>query len=324
MLCTGLLPVTETGKVADGSEQMHYTFFDSKQAPLTTVIISSYPSPCFREKALVMLSWKLPLLGLTLLFGSFVVVNAFSPAIPSYSRQEWYFSTQKRFKKGIAGVFGRNDRSLTLQNSLTSEIFLLAFDGAVAKTTEWRISQGIDLALMTWPHLKDFELISQHEDDKWLRNKMRALSSVLISRPGASLACDYALLARLLIEEQNLDQGRSNGKTGKYASKFHPKKSSAEGSNDTNLNPDAPGSRPLTVGEIGSNWNTGGCLADTVLTKYHVNYKNPLPILQENVERLEQEQVGVALSKMICIEVYRAKPCHIPRSYLHRNMTFQK
>jgi len=178
----------------------------------------------------------------------------------------------------------RAQKTVCFSSSLSSEYFLLSFDGTIADTTEYRISQGIDVALETWPHLKEL-LDSFDEDDTWLRNKLRALSHCLISRPGVSLTCDYALLARCLMEEQELDLGRSNGCSGKYASKFHPQQKASSGSSRSNNS----GRRPLTVGEISTNWNKGGCLAETLLTRYHVNYKNPLPILQETVEALQQE-----------------------------------
>ena len=181
---------------------------------------------------------------------------------------------------------------------LSSEIFLLSFDGTVAQTTEYRITVGIDLAFAAWPHLKDLAVIASAEADpngtdsnnqhEWLRNKMRALSHVLVARPDVSLTCDYALLARLLMEEQELDGFRSNGSRGKYGSKFHPQTSS---SSSKSASESTRQTRPLTVGEIASNWNKGGCIGETVLTKYHVNYKNPLPMLQEKVEELIAEKV---------------------------------
>ena len=181
---------------------------------------------------------------------------------------------------------------------LSSEIFLLSFDGTVAQTREYRIDVGIDLAFAAWPHLNDLTVIAATDNHEWLRNKMRALSHILISRPHVSLSCDYALLARLLIEEQELDGARSNGSRGKYGSKFHPQTSANNNNSSNNNNNNKVSSedstrqtRPLTVGEIAANWNKGGCLGETVLTTYHVNYKNPLPILQDKLEVLITEKV---------------------------------
>jgi hypothetical protein len=63
------------------------------------------------------------------------------------------------------------------------------------------------------------------QDTDWLKNKMRALSHLFCTSPGddddsrqllqTSITCEYALAARLLLEEQELDGGQSNGKSGK-------------------------------------------------------------------------------------------------------------
>jgi len=190
----------------------------------------------------------------------------------------------------------------------SSEIFVLSFDGAIANTQEWRVLQGIDAALATWPHLK--ALLGEEEDDhesngddimsdrEWLVNKMTALSHVMHARPGSSLSCEYAMLARLLIEEQELDNGRSVGKGGKYASRFHPSSSSRKSqqpqqdessSSSSSSTAAQQGSRPLTVGEISANWNDGGHLSDTLLVRYNVDGKNPLPILKENLKKVCQD-----------------------------------
>jgi hypothetical protein len=85
-------------------------------------------------------------------------------------------------------------------------------------------------------------------------------------------------LARLLIEEQQLDP--SVGKTGKYASKYHP-----QGSMKSIAIPSARSSRPLTVGEIQANWIDNNLL-DTLLIKYAVDKKNPVPVLEECIATL--------------------------------------
>lgn len=212
------------------------------------------------------------------------LVNLFCLSSSGFS-PSW--SSQRRGLQPKSAPSSRGaPQTVCFSSSLSSEYFLLSFDGTIADTTEHRISQGIDVALETWPHLREL-LNSFDENDIWLRNKLRALSHCLISRPGVSLTCDYALLARCLMEEQELDLGRSNGCSGKYASKFHPQqKASSSSSSRTN----SSGRRPLTVGEISTNWNKGGCLAETLLTRYHVNYKNPLPILQKNLEDLQQDK----------------------------------
>mmetsp|Transcript_15069 Transcript_15069/g.42527 ORF Transcript_15069/g.42527 Transcript_15069/m.42527 type:complete len:121 (-) Transcript_15069:789-1151(-) len=47
---------------------------------------------------------------------------------------------------------------------------------------------------------------------------------------------------------------------------------------------DANGIRPLTVGEISVNWSDGGMVRNTVRTRFHIAYENPIPILQEIIE----------------------------------------
>jgi hypothetical protein len=166
-------------------------------------------------------------------------------------------------------------RSSTSHNA---EIFVVSLEGIVLDMVDWRSRHGIQAALDTWPHLHD--LVGDQQE--WLRNKMKALSHVLTRRPGLSPTCDYAMLARLLLEEQALDQGRSSGKTGKYASRFHP--SSSNGSTSSPRQ-DTVGSRPLTVGEIEANWCDGASLSETLLTRYIVNGKSPVPVLQTCIEK---------------------------------------
>jgi hypothetical protein len=109
----------------------------------------------------------------------------------------------------------------------------------------------------------------------WLRNKLAAMSAVLPHPPSETthVACEYALAARLLLEEQTLDQNRSTGKQGKYAIKFHPRKDIAGVTSST-------GTRPLTVGELSTNWRDG--LRETLLIKY----QSPLPVLEETVRNI--------------------------------------
>ncbi len=101
------------------------------------------------------------------------------------------------------------------------------------------------------------------------------------------MTCDYALLARLLLEEQQLDQNKSVGKKGKYASKYHPRKDSLS---PQDCSTSSSGSRPLTVGEIEVNWSDGACLSETLLTRYNVNGKNPLNVLQTYIVQQESQR----------------------------------
>jgi hypothetical protein len=158
--------------------------------------------------------------------------------------------------------------------SHNTEIFVVSLEGVAIDMTDWRIQQGIRAALDAWPHLLDFV----KQDQKWLRNKMTALSHVMTRRPQFSPSCDYAILTRLLLEEQSLDAGRSTGKTGKYASRFHP---SSSDNSVASTRGRAAGSRPLTVGEIEVNWCDGACLSETLMTRYNIHGQNPLIILQK-------------------------------------------
>jgi hypothetical protein len=166
-------------------------------------------------------------------------------------------------------------------------IIVASIDGVVLDTRDMRIHQGIQAAVDTWPHLSDLVL---GNDTSWILNKMKALSHCMRTHAGYSHSCDYALLARLLLEEQLLDEGRSSGQNGKYASRFHPSIPSCESNvaEKSNSNPNASssinGSRPLTVGEIGVNWSDGACLSETLLSRYNVDKKNPLAAIQESIQ----------------------------------------
>lgn len=155
---------------------------------------------------------------------------------------------------------------VTAFNSITC----LSWDGVVADTVDWRIEQGIQAAHEVWPSLL---LSAPTEDTTWLHNKMKAVAPYL--KGGESY--EYALLARMLLEEQQLDP--SVGKTGKYASKFHP-----QGSMKSIAIPSARSSRPLTVGEIQANWIDN--LLDTLTVKYSIDRKNPVPVLQNCISEL--------------------------------------
>lgn len=154
-----------------------------------------------------------------------------------------------------------------------STITCLSWDGVVADTVDWRIEQGIQAAHEVWPsELLPLSTTTTTDDATWLRNKMKAVAPYL---KGTSY--EYALLARMLLEEQQLDP--SVGKRGKYASKFHP-----QGSMKSIAIPSARSSRPLTVGEIQANWIDN--LLDTLTVKYSIDRKNPVPILQNCISEL--------------------------------------
>lgn len=170
-------------------------------------------------------------------------------------------------------------KSSNAGNEASQDVFLVGFDGCLADTREWRIQSGIDTACQVWPKVS--EALEAYDDRSWLENKLRALAHVLSARDAACATCEYALAVRMLLEEQELDAGRSNGLTGKYASRFHPKQERQPGAETQS------GTRPLTVGEISANWDEGGLIRETLLTKYHIDYKYPLPLLQKAVEESE-------------------------------------
>jgi hypothetical protein len=200
--------------------------------------------------------------------------------------------------KGRLALCSTNRNQELSRSQDQSNIFILSFDGVVADTNYWRSNLAKSVAFETWPQLcKDssFVTIDQGSDDglEWLRNKLCALMQVTLSDEDGLLGCDAVLMARLILEEQELDGGRSNGCSGKYGSLFHPS-SLSQSTRSANV-----GSRPLTVGEIAANWNDGACLKDTVRIKYNVNGKDPMPIIRQNIlkflkhEQQQQKEVSV-------------------------------
>jgi hypothetical protein len=123
------------------------------------------------------------------------------------------------------------------------------------------------------------------ESYEWLLQKLSALSSITQqgNDPDAMLGCDEVFMVRILLEEQLLDGGRSNGRGGKYGGKFHPSTlSSADGQGKSVI-----GSRPLTVGELYTTWSE---LRDVTRMKYpfieedpngKVKLSDPLPYIRQ-------------------------------------------
>ena len=178
----------------------------------------------------------------------------------------------------------------------------------VVDTRSYRIPLAIAAALQVWPELK--ELWDLTEDHSWLLNKLLALSHVFSSSPNEeySVTCEYALATRLLLEEQELDNGESNGKSGKYASQFHPRqqpdKKRSSSSSSSSSSTASSSTRPLTVGEIAVNWNS--MIRETLEFRYRVitrgdaadqkdddddspSASNPIPVLQATINDLQKE-----------------------------------
>ena len=169
-----------------------------------------------------------------------------------------------------------------------SEIVVINWE-CLVDTRNYRIDLGMKTALQVWPELQ--ELWDLTDDHEWLSNKLLALSHVFSeNNDGSSVTCDYALATRLLLEEQELDQGESVGKKGKYASQFHPRASSSTTTSTTGTESGRSSTRPLTVGEISINWNS--FIRETLEMKYHVKYQNPLPILQSTVDELQDTSLS--------------------------------
>jgi hypothetical protein len=223
---------------------------------------------------------------------------------------------------------------------LNDVLVVVAWDNCLADSVDWRIQTGIDTACRVWPHLLQtttLEGTSISDPSSWLHQKLRAISHVLSpssfddddhTASTSSLTCEYALAARLLLEEQALDQGKSTGRTGKYASRFHPRDSTTtttttdtQSSYKTAAKPSSS-TRPLTVGEITTNWNQGGMIRDSLLVRYcvkqsnngrSVTYQNPMTALQtaweQQLESPPQHEGN---------PVWKAQPISISPSLLRR------
>lgn len=207
--------------------------------------------------------------------------------------------------------------------SSSGDVFILSYDGAVADTAETNALLAIDAALSIWPELiqlyvgigdedpvaldegPELEVDGQEGDIQcnvagsggdWLLNKMIALTPAMGSDPDAQMGCDAVLLARMLLEEQKLDSGRSAGCKGKYGSKFHPSSPAAESKDESDAGTsrdwrgNANGSRPLTVGEVRANWSTGALLRETARVRYNIDGQDPIPIIREEIELLRREE----------------------------------
>jgi hypothetical protein len=208
------------------------------------------------------------------------------------SRSLW---KRRALPEAVRLLCSKGDHGIPSGNNPRS-ILVIDWDGCLVDTREWRCTCALEVAQVVWPSLKEKVAIYNKSTASltWLKNKLFALTHVFYSEGEASLTCEYALAVRLLIEEQALDGGRSNDQQGKYARKFHPQREhrAPQSSRSQRLTEDRPtklkpsgGSRPLTVGEIASNWSQGGMIRDALLTRYHCNHKHPIPFLQKAVDR---------------------------------------
>ena len=231
--------------------------------------------------------------------------ETFAPSFKLSTVQQ--YNNSARLFPSLSSTIESNDaEGTTNQHTTNNNIILISFDGAVADTSSWRSNLAIDIAYQTWKSdelLKHYNLDNSNDEDydgvaptdrSWVVNKINALMQHLLSDQNGLTNCDAVLLTRLILEEQLLDNGRSVGKSGKYASKYHPNSitsASSSSSNMEDLNESGDesvsgsnqGSRPLTVGEIEANWSKGACLRDTVRIKYNVDRKDPIPIITDNI-----------------------------------------
>ena len=201
-------------------------------------------------------------------------------------RSPWIFRSREKSRCALAA-----------KTTSTGEMYVINWE-CVADTRSYRIPLGIATALEVWPELKDIWDLTSIENDNnedahsWLINKLLALAHVFSSENEYSATCDYALATRLLLEEQELDNGESNGKKGKYASRFHPRGTSSSSSSSSSTrttasNGRSSSTRPLTVGEIAVNWKS--TIRETVEIRYRVERQDPLPILQATIDKLQDE-----------------------------------
>ena len=168
-----------------------------------------------------------------------------------------------------------------------NNIFLLSLEGTLLSSTHSKSCMAIQAAFTVWPSLVEtaqtLNLNPQSLEEEswnWLIEKLNALSS--ITQQG--LGCDAVFLARVLLEEQLLDGGRSNGRGGKYGGKYHPTWTS-----DFDSDGSVVGSRPLTVGELFANWEE---LREVMEFKYPVvdeetgRMMNPMPKIRDALNEL--------------------------------------
>ena len=197
-----------------------------------------------------------------------------------------------------------------------SDVFVLSFDGVIADTLEWRSNLAIDVALEVWSDdLKGLkETYNLEKDRLWLVNKISALLPDILTGHDGAMGTDAAFLARLLLEEQLLDDGRSNGCNGKYGSKFHPSSTTETLDTSNQSSSNKQGSRPLTVGEISANWNQGGCIKDTIRVKYHLNWKDPVlcieQTIQSKISQSQQQQQHLQIHEVI-VDAMKDSPASI-------------
>ena len=178
------------------------------------------------------------------------------------------------------------------------DIYVVPWDGCLVDQTPRKIETGLKAAFHVWPEL---DLLTRDADLQWLFNKLHALKHVLAPPVKHDFkydsAVEFAMAIRILLEEQELDEGRSNGSRGKYGSKFHPSADDpAFAGFDSKSGSDVyprrrRRQRPLTVGEISTNWKES--LREAAWIRYfREEGENPLDLLQEAILLEDQEETS--------------------------------
>ena len=234
-----------------------------------------------------------------------------------------------------------------------NDVFVLSIDGTLVASSRLRSQLAVMAAIRVWPSLvvtmetlgmdiskynlpllfednnRFTDKLKCHDDNgedndgnEWLIHKLSSLSSITQygNDQDLMLGCDSVLLARLLIEEQLLDEGRSNGRGGKYGGKFHPSSSSSSSSGNSNRkigiddggrsNRSVVGRCPLTVGELYANWSelrevtrirypvvisfessssSSSLLSSSVVASAKLVKEDPLPHIRRHMEQLYHE-----------------------------------
>jgi hypothetical protein len=192
----------------------------------------------------------------------------------------------------------------------------------LADTVRWRSETALAAARRVWPALYDTfggRSSSAADDDHddpggnrtsnsldWMFRKLQAIHHVLDG------PAEYGLAVRLILEEQMLDEGRSDGSRGKYASRYHPQQQQQQQQQQNDNNNDSSssehrfarprrrqypttrrGTRPLTVGEITAHWRDDLC--DTLRFRYATSAgrsaaTDPLQLLEDATRDILLEQ----------------------------------
>ena len=128
------------------------------------------------------------------------VAEGWLPTSPS--RSTW--QTKPSGRETLRSSSRSDNNNYNNDNALAKDLFLVSWEGCLVDTVQWRTDEGLSVCRKVWPDLE--VLISDDDDAQWLYNKVRDLHHVLILDPQYRPTVEYALLIRMLLEEQELDQ----------------------------------------------------------------------------------------------------------------------